>query len=128
MIAVLHENCAHVVKWVTPRDFVIELNGESVDIDRSNAKGFMRDHPDFLPGFIQIEDESAVEWDTDEDNDFRDGFYHFRYDAKVTPNRTLTRPFIVFEWVGQDNVALMEAVPLEALGVGGDRAVAPFQF
>ena len=123
MMAVDHDGSSHIVKGVTPQNYVIELDGGPRELLRREAKAFLLDHSDFLPGFLQIDDESAVEWDSDAQNNSRNEFFYFRYSARVTSNRTLNNPFIVFEWIRSDNTALMEPVPIETLEVGKERVL-----
>lgn len=115
MLALKHENASYLVTQTSIRDYTIETANGSQKILRDEAQVYLTPHSNFLPGFIQIDNESAVDWDSDPQGNSRGDQFFFRYSADITPNRDLKDPFIVFEWVRPDNTALIEIIPLASL-------------
>jgi len=123
MLVMHHEGLPRIVKEVTFEDFVAIGKEGALEVPRPGAKVYLQNHSSFLPGYIEIKNESAVEWDTDDQNNSRKGLYFFRYNTVVTPNRDIKNPYIVFEWMPENDTALIEIVPIESLEAGKETPI-----
>lgn len=118
-----HEDSLHLIQRVgTDSIFILTEEGE-VNLPLANASVFLREVPEFLPGFLKIEDESMVETNEDDQNRTYGDLVFFRYQAKVTPNRDLENPFLVLRWVRSDNTAFVSAIPLTDFVAGEQQQV-----
>ncbi len=124
MLGVRHNDALHLVKGVTPEAYLIDFDGAAHELPRANTPAFLPGVSEFLPGFIQVEDESGVEWDADDQNNTRNGLYYFRYSAKITSNRDLKDAFLAFEWVRPDKSAYLEVYPLGNLEADIEEVIA----
>lgn len=121
LFAVFYENSANVVQNVTGTHFIIAKENGLRELSRDQATVFLKDIPNFLPGFLKIEDESKTAMDTDDQNRKVGNSFFFRYDARVTPSRDLVNPYIVFQWVREDKTVFIEAKPLDNLNEGEEQ-------
>ena len=115
MFTILYENAIHVVKEVDKKYYkIIESDGEKL-ITIANSKVRVVNTSAFLPGYIEIKDETCVATDYDEQQRKVGGCFYFRYNAKVTSSRDLENPYIIFNWEKEDKSSYIAAVPLPSL-------------
>ena len=115
MFTVLYENAIHIVKETQKRYYKINLDNDEKLISISNNKVLIVNTSAFLPGYIEIKDETCVATDYDDQQRKVGGSFYFRYNAKVTSNRDLENPYIVFKWEREDESSYIAAIPLKTL-------------
>ena len=115
LFAVFHDNTANVIQRPSKTHFVINRERGTLELPRDQAKVFLKDIPLYLPGYILVEDESTTDMDTDEQNRKVGSTFFFRYHAKITPNRELTNPYVVLQWLRDDKSSFIDAIPIDNL-------------
>ncbi len=114
----LHENQFHVVQHATERGVIIFLNGEEKELPFSNLKMVLSDVAEYLPGYIQTQNNSATTSDFDEENRGIADSHVFLHEVDLTPNRGLKGAFITYQWIRPDNTNYMISVPLADMKAG----------
>ncbi len=118
-----YEGSFHLVEKVTEENFIILMNGEEVELPIASSSVSLREMPEFLPGYVKIENETMVETNEDDANRTYGDLVYFRYAADITPNRNLKDPFMVLRWIHSDNTAFIAAVPLKDFKAGEEQRV-----
>ena len=114
----LFENQLHVVQKVNNRSFYIYLNGEEQELMMSNTKMVLADVADFLPGYIEVSNDSATISDFDEENRGIQDTHVFLHVAKLTPNRDVVNGFVSYQWTRPDKTTYIISVALPDMKAG----------
>jgi hypothetical protein len=115
MFTVLYENAVYLVNEADGRNYQIIVNNNEELISVANSKVRIGDASVFLPGYIEIKDESDVATDYDDQQRKIGGAFYFRYYAKVTSNRDFANAYMVFKWEREDKTSHITVVPLPPL-------------
>ena len=114
----LSENQLHVIQRVTDRGVIIYFDGEEKELLFATTKMVLSDIPDFLPGYIKVENHTATTSDFDEENRGIADSHVFVHEADLTPNRTLEHMFVSYQWVRPDNTSYLVSLPVDDFKAG----------
>ena len=124
VFTVLYENSVNVINEVDESHYKIILNNNEQFVSIKSSKVRIADTSIFLPGYIEINDESYVATDYDDQQRKVGGSFYFRYNARVTSNRDFDNPYMVIKWEKPDRNSYIAAMPLSALNKDEPRQIA----
>ena len=115
MFTVLYDNAIHVVNEADQKNYtIITSNGEEF-VSIKNSKVRVVNTQVFLPGYINIEDETYTPTEYDDQQRKVGGSFYIRYNAKVTSSRDLDAPYLIFKWEKDEKNSYTTTVPLPPL-------------